>query len=190
MLFAMKQKRVLTIQDYSCLGRCSLTVALPTISSAGIECVGLPTSVLSNHTVFPSWTWIDTLPSLMEAPDKWEGYDSGFDAIYTGYLATEQVPMALEFIKRFRKENTLVFVDPAFADAGKLYAGFTAEHVKALRLLMKEADLAKPNITEACLLTDTPYPEGTPEESRSFRHRERRENRLPHLRERETILFL
>lgn len=161
----MKQKRVLSIQDYSCLGRCSLTVALPTISAAGIEAVGLPTSVLSNHTVFPSWTWVDTLPSLMEAPKKWEGYNISFDAIYTGYLATAQVPMALDFIHRFRDEKNLVFVDPAFADGGKLYAGFTADHIKAMRLLMKEADLAKPNITEACLLTDTPYPEEEPSEA-------------------------
>ncbi len=160
----MKQKRVLSLQDYSCLGRCSLTVALPTISAAGIEAVGLPTSVLSNHTAFPSWTWSDTLPSLMKAPKKWEGYNIFFDAIYTGYLATAQVPMALDFIHRFRDEKNLVFVDPAFADGGKLYAGFTSEHVKAMRLLMKEADLAKPNITEACLLADTPYPEGEPKE--------------------------
>lgn len=160
----MKQKRVLSLQDYSCLGRCSLTVALPTISASGIEAVGLPTSVLSNHTVFPSWTCSDTLPSLMEAPEKWEGYDISFDAIYTGYLATAQVPMALRFIHRFRNQENLIFVDPAFADGGRLYAGFASEHVKAMRLLLKEASLAKPNITEACFLTDTPYPEGEPKE--------------------------
>ena len=164
----MKQKRVLTIQDYSCLGRCSLTVALPTLSAAGIEAVGLPTSVLSNHTVFPSWTWVDTLPSLMEAPKKWAGYNVSFDAIYTGYLATSQVKMALELIHSFRKEKSLVFVDPAFADAGELYAGFTPDHVKAMRLLMKEADFAKPNLTEACLLTDTPYPKEEPSEEFLF----------------------
>ena len=161
----MKQKRVLTIQDYSCLGRCSLTVALPTLSAAGIEAVGLPTSVLSNHTAFPSWTWVDTLPSLIEAPNKWEGYVDGFDAIYTGYLATAQVPLALDLIHRYRKEASLIFVDPAFADGGKLYAGFKEDHIEALRQLMEEADLAKPNITEACLLTGTPYPSSAPSDS-------------------------
>ncbi len=158
----MKQPRVLTIQDYSCLGRCSLTVALPTLSAAGIEAIGLPTSVLSNHTAFPSWTWIDTLPSLMEAPEKWEGFGIDFKAIYTGYLATAQVPMALELIKRFRHQGTLLFVDPAFADGGKLYAGFKEDHIEALRRLMKEADIAKPNLTEACLLAGTPYPKDAP----------------------------
>ncbi len=161
----MKQKRVLSIQDYSCLGRCSLTVALPTISAAGIEAVGLPTSVLSNHTVFPSWTWTDTLPSLLQAPKKWEGYNIAFDAVYTGYLATSQVPMALEFIHRYRNDQNIVFVDPAFGDAGKLYPGFTLEHIQAMRLLLKEANLAKPNLTEACFLTDTPYPESCPNEA-------------------------
>ncbi len=158
----MKQTRVLTIQDYSCLGRCSLTVALPTLSAAGIEAVGLPTSVLSNHTVFPSWTWIDTLPSLMEAPRKWEGYDVSFKAIYTGYLATAQVEMALSLIHSFRGKDTLLFVDPAFGDHGELYAGFSMSHIEAMHALMKEADLAKPNITEACFLTNTPYPQCAP----------------------------
>ena len=161
----MKQTRVLTIQDYSCLGRCSLTVALPTLSASGIEAVGLPTSVLSNHTVFPSWTWIDTLPSLMEAPSKWEGFDIDFNAIYTGYLATSQVGMALSLIRHFRKESTLLFVDPAFGDHGELYAGFHEDHIEAMRSLLKEADLAKPNITEACFLTGTPYPKETPSDA-------------------------
>lgn len=161
----MRQKRVLTIQDYSCLGRCSLTVALPTISAAGIEAVGLPTSVLSNHTAFPSWTCADTLLSLEEAPSKWEGRNISFDAIYTGYLATAQVGIALDFIQRYKTEANLLFVDPAFADDGKLYAGFSLSHVPALKKLLVEADLAKPNLTEACFLTDTPYPKEAPSTS-------------------------
>ena len=160
----MKQKRVLTIQDYSCLGRCSLTVALPTISAAGIEAVGLPTSVLSNHTVFPSWTCVDTLHSLKEAPSKWEGRNISFDAIYTGYLSTSQVEIALDFIHRYKTRSNLLFVDPAFADEGKLYAGFSLAHVEAMKRLLKEADMAKPNVTEACFLTDTPYPGEAPSE--------------------------
>lgn len=160
----MKQKTILTIQDYSCLGRCSLTVASPTISCTGIQAIGLPTGLLSNHTAFPSWTYLDCMPSLMEAPEKWGELTPEISAIYTGYLSTEQVPMALSLIQRLRKEGCMLFVDPAFADQGSLYAGFTLEHVEAMKRLLENADIAKPNITEACLLTSTPYKDGMSEE--------------------------
>lgn len=153
----MKQKTILTIQDYSCLGRCSLTVATPTISSAGIQAIGLPTGLLSNHTAFPSWTYLDCMPSLMEAPEKWGHLTPNINAIYTGYLSTEQVDMALSLIKRLKQAESLVFVDPAFADQGALYPGFTTSHVEAMKKLLAQADIAKPNITEACLLTRSQY---------------------------------
>lgn len=155
----MKQKTILTLQDYSCLGRCSLTVALPTISAAGIQAVGIPTGVLSNHTAFPSWTFDDTMPDLMSCPEKWGEKAPSFSAIYTGYLATSQVDMALSLISAFKKEGTLLFVDPACADGGELYPGFGPDHIHAMKELMKGADIIKPNITEACLLTGTPYQE-------------------------------
>jgi pyridoxine kinase len=161
----MKEPRVLTIQDYSCLGRCSLTVALPTLSCAGIEAVGIPTSVLTNHTAFPSWDAIDTIESLSKASERWDEYRIDFDAVYTGYLATNQVDTALRFVAHYKSKGAKVFVDPAFADNGKLYAGFTQDHISALRKLLKEADLAKPNLTEACFLTSTPYPKQEPSET-------------------------
>ena len=155
----MKQKTILTLQDYSCLGRCSLTVALPTISASGIQAVGIPTGVLSNHTAFPEWTFDDTLPCLMACPKNWGEHAPEFSAIYTGYLATSQVDMALSLIHSFKKEGTLLFVDPACADGGELYPGFGKEHLEAMKRLFQEADLIKPNVTEACLLTATPYQE-------------------------------
>lgn len=153
----MKQKSILTIQDYSCLGRCSLTVALPTISAAGIQCVGLPTAVLSNHTAYPSWTLLDCFSSLKEAPEKWGEKAPSFSYIYTGYLLTEQIEDVLDLIARLNQKDALLFVDPACADGGSLYPGFAPNHMEELKRLIGKASLLKPNLTEACLLTDTPY---------------------------------
>ena len=160
----MKQKSILTIQDYSCLGRCSLTVAQPTISAAGIQCVGLPTAVLSNHTAYPSWTLLDCFSSLQEAPEKWGKKAPAFSYIYTGYLLTEQIGSVLDLISRLHQEEALLFVDPACADGGSLYPGFAPNHKEELKRLIRKASLIKPNLTEACLLTDTPYREEGDEE--------------------------
>lgn len=141
------------------MGRCSLTVALPTISAAGIEAVGIPTAVLSNHTAYESWTFHDLSDELLPIVGKWEGYDHHFDMIYTGYLSNNQVPIIIEIIRKLKEKGTSVFVDPAMADFGKLYPGFDGQHVQAMRELFAYADYVKPNLTEACLLTDTPYPE-------------------------------
>ncbi len=151
------EKRVLTIQDFSCLGRCSLTVALPTLSAAKVECVALPTAVLSNHTAFPSWTFHDLTNEMLPIAQKWEEYGQRFDYIYTGYLTTKQIPLVLDIIHRFRHEKTVVVVDPAMADHGKLYPGFPDEHIIEMRQLIAQADIIIPNLTEACLLTATPY---------------------------------
>ena len=159
------RKRILTLQDYSCLGRCSLTVALPTISAAGIEAVGIPTALLSNHTAFPSWTFADLTPEILPIVKKWEEQDRVFDAIYTGYLTTAQIKDVKEVFS-LCKESRIRFVDPAMADGGKLYPGFGVDHVIAMRSLLALSDICKPNVTEACLLTSTkmlfgPQKEGT-----------------------------
>lgn len=151
------EKRVLTIQDFSCLGRCSLTVALPTLSAAKVECVALPTAVLSNHTAFPSWTFHDLTDEIFPITKKWEEYGQRFDYIYTGYLTTKQIPLVLDIIERFKTERTTIVIDPAMADHGKLYPGFPSEHIIEMRKLIAKADIIIPNLTEACLLTDTPY---------------------------------
>ena len=151
------QKRLLTIQDYSCLGRCSLTVALPTISACGIECVGIPTSILSNHTQYKSWTFDDLSNSLLPIVNKWDGYNNHFDMIYTGYLSTSQVDIVKEIISKLKRKDTLIYVDPAMADNGKLYTGFGLDHVEKMKELLRYADFIKPNVTEACLLTGSEY---------------------------------
>lgn len=149
----MKQKRLLTIQDYSCLGRCSLTEALPVISACGIECVGIPTAVLSNHTAgFKSWTYADLTDYLKPTVEHWMDYNHHFDAIYTGYLGTEQVPIVRDILKTLRTAETLVLVDPAFADNGKIYPSFSIDHVEAMKKLVMESDIVVPNLTEACFL--------------------------------------
>ena len=152
------QKRLLTIQDYSCLGRCSLTVAQPTISACGIECVGIPTAILSNHTQYESWTFTDLSKDLLPIVDKWEKYNHHFDAIYTGYLTTEQIDIVKTIINKLKEKGTLVYIDPAMADNGKLYTGFTSKHVEKMKELCALADYIKPNVTEACLMTNIPYP--------------------------------
>jgi len=158
-------KRVLTIQDFSCLGRCSLTVAIPTLSAAGLETVAIPTAILSNHTAFASWTFHDLTEEMNPIVEKWMTYRHAFDYIYTGYLSNDQIPTVQGIIDRLRTDQTTVIVDPAMADHGKLYAGFDMAHVTAMKALIKEADIIVPNLTEACFLSDVTFPgteEGVP----------------------------
>lgn len=157
-------KRVVTIQDISCFGKCSITVALPILSCMGLETVILPTAVLSTHTMFPHPV-IEDLSDLLEPiASHWESLHLQFEGIYSGYLASiRQVEITREFFREFakdRKENPVLrFVDPAMADHGKLYAGFNKDFVIAMSRLCSDADIIVPNLTEACLLTGTPYQE-------------------------------
>lgn len=153
-------KRVLTIQDISCLGKCSLTIALPVISALGSETVILPTAVLSTHTMFSNFTCKDLSDQIEPIEEHWKSEGFTFDAIYTGYLGTaEQIDQMKELFKTFREENTIVFVDPVMADNGKLYPAFDMNYVKKNAELCAEADIIVPNITEACLMTDMEYRE-------------------------------
>lgn len=148
----MNQKRCLTIQDYSCIGRCSLTVALPILSACQVEAVGLPTAILSNHTAFDSWTYVDLTQEMKESVNKWMPYNHHFDAISTGYLGTEQIPVVMDIIQRLKEKDTVVVIDPAFGDNGKLYPGFEKKHIEEMRKLLSLADITCPNLTEAFLL--------------------------------------
>lgn len=153
-------KRVLTIQDISCLGKCSLTIALPVISALGSETVILPTAVLSTHTMFQNFTCKDLSDQIEPIANHWKSEDVTFDAIYTGYLGTaEQIDLVKEIFRNFKKENTTIFVDPVMADNGKLYPAFDLDYVKKNVELCAEADIIVPNITEASLLTETEYRE-------------------------------
>ena len=151
-------KRVLTIQDISGVGKCSLTEALPIISAAGIECAVLPTTVLSTHTAFEGFTFHDLTEDMPGIADHWAALGLEFSSIYTGYLGSiHQVELVEEIIDRFRKEDTLVVVDPAMADNGKLYPGFDGAYVDAMKALCAKADFVVPNITESCFLTGMEY---------------------------------
>ena len=154
-------KRVVTIQDISCFGKCSLTVALPLISAMGIECAIIPTAVLSTHTGgFTGFTFTDLTEDIPKIADHWKKYDLKFDTIYTGYLgSTKQIDYVIDFIEKFKGESTLVCIDPAMADKGKLYTGFDSDFPSHMARLCAKADIIVPNITEACFMTGTEYKE-------------------------------
>ena len=158
-------KRILTIQDISCLGKCSLTVALPLLSAMGVETVILPTAVLSTHTMFKGFTVKDLSDQLEPITKHWKEQGFKFDAIYTGYLGTEEeIETVKGIIRDFADENTLVFIDPAMGDNGKLYPAFDLAYAKRNATLCGIADVIVPNITEACFMTDTEYKEEYDEE--------------------------
>ena len=158
-------KRILTIQDISCFGKCSLTVALPLLSSMGVETAILPTAVLSTHTLFKNYTCLDLSGQLKPVTGHWKQEGITFDAIYTGYLGTEEeIDTVIDIIGTFRNENTLVIVDPAMGDNGKLYAAFDEHYARKNADLCAVADIVDPNITEACFLTGLPYRESYPED--------------------------
>lgn len=151
-------KRIITIQDISCVGRCSITAALPVISAMGVECGILPTAVLSTHTLFKNFTCKDISDQISPIADAWEKEGITFNGIYTGYLASpDQCEEVCRIFHRFADSNTLVFVDPAMADNGKLYPAFGETFPAAMAKVCAMADIILPNITEACLLTGMPY---------------------------------
>ena len=153
-------KRIASIQDISCLGRCSLTVALPVISALGVECAIVPTAVLSAHTAFPGFISRDLSDQLSAIAAHWRSQHVHFDALYTGYIASAaQVRQVLDFFDTVKSPDTLIFVDPAMADHGRLYTGFGPDFPAAMAQVVARADVAMPNLTEACLLTGTPYRE-------------------------------
>ena len=151
-------KRIMTVQDISCVGKCSLTVALPIISAMGVEASILPTAVLSTHTMFQNFTCKDLTDQIEPITAHWQQERMEFDAIYTGYLGSfEQIDLMKDLFRTFKTEGNFTFVDPAMADNGKLYAAFDESFAKHMASLCAEADVIVPNITEACLMTDTPY---------------------------------
>ena len=158
-------KKILTIQDISCLGKCSLTVALPIISAMGVETVILPTAVLSTHTMFKNFTVKDLTDQLIPITDHWKAEGVTFDAIYTGYLGSaEEIEIAKRIFDEFKTEDNLIIIDPVMADNGKLYPAFDMEYAKLNAGLCGKADIIVPNITEACFMTDTEYKESYDED--------------------------
>ena len=151
-------KRIMTIQDISCVGKCSLTVALPIISAAGVEAGILPTAVLSTHTMFSKYTFCDLTSEITPIADTFKELDIDFDAIYTGYLGSfDQLSLVGKFFDDFRKEGNIVLSDPVMADNGVLYKGFTEEFAAAMAKLCAKADVIVPNLTEASFMLGIPY---------------------------------
>lgn len=157
-----RQKRVAAVHDISGFGKCSLTVALPVISAAGIEVSVLPTAVLSAHTAVPGNIFCRDLTDDMEHfISHWDELGLHFDAIYTGYLGSaKQAEIVCDFIDRFRQPDTLVIVDPAMADNGRMYSLFDMNFARSMLPLCQKADIIVPNITEALFLLEREYVSG------------------------------
>lgn len=155
-----KLPRMAAVNDISGLGKCSLTVALPIVSASGVECCCIPTALLSTHTgCFEDWTFRDLSDDILAIAEHWSKQeDIKFDAIYSGYLASEKQGELIEkCIDYLKSEDTLVIVDPAMADNGKYYANFDEKMSACFRKLIAKADVITPNLTEACFITGTEY---------------------------------
>lgn len=153
-------KRILTIQDISCVGKCSITVALPIISAMGVETAIIPTAVLSTHTMFKNFTCKDLDDQIVPITKHWEDEKITFDSIYTGYLATAaQIDMIIDVFEKFKTSDSLNIVDPVMADNGMLYPAFDEAFVKQMAKLCSKADIILPNITEASFMTGMEYKE-------------------------------
>lgn len=160
-----KQKKAAVISDFSGFGRCSLSVALPILSTMQIQCCPLPTALFSNHTGFDSFYCMDFTGHMVRYMDEWEKLGLEFEAIESGFLGSvDQVRIVEEFVRRFKTKRTVVVVDPVMGDYGKLYPTYSPELAKAMSALTQYADIMTPNLTELCVLTDTPYQERFSEE--------------------------
>ena len=157
----MAYKKILTIQDISCVGQCSLTVALPILSACGLETCILPSAVLSTHTAgFCGFTFRDLTEDMPAIKKHWQKENIKFEAIYTGYLGSiKQIGYVRDILKTMGTDNCVRVVDPAMADNGQLYSIFNTDYVEAMKPLCGEADILVPNITEACFLTGEEYKE-------------------------------
>ena len=158
----MTDKRVLTIQDISCFGQCSLTVALPIISACGIETAVIPSAVLSTHTSgFTGFTCHDLAEDIPKIHAHWKEVGVKFNAIYTGYLGSaEMIADVTAIMQTLGTEDGINIVDPAMADDGVLYPAFDMAYVEEMKKLCAAADIILPNITEACMLTGMEFKTG------------------------------
>lgn len=151
-------KRILTIQDISCVGKCSLTVALPIISAMGVETAIIPTAVLSTHTMFKNFTFRDLTGEIEPISRHWKDENIDFDSIYTGYLGSaEQIDIIANLFDEFKTDKNFIIVDPVMADNGKLYPAFDMTFAGKMATLCAKADIIIPNITEASFMTGMEY---------------------------------
>lgn len=155
------QKRIACIHDISGIGKCSLTAALPIISAAGIEASAMPTAVLSSHTGnINGFTYRDLTEDLVPFAKHWKSLGIEFDGIYSGFLGSiEQVDIVCDFIDKFKNDDTVIIVDPAMADGGRMYTTFDESFAEEMILLCEKADIIVPNLTEAAFLLGEEYVE-------------------------------
>lgn len=152
------QRKIAVINDISGFGRCSITVAMPIISAMKLQCCPVPTSIFSNHTGYPHYFFDDYTSKMPEYIENWKKLELEFEGIYSGFLGSrEQIDIVRDFIRDFKTDRTLVIVDPIMGDHGKAYATYTEEMCREMKRLTEYADILTPNLTEACILTDTPY---------------------------------
>jgi pyridoxine kinase len=160
-----RQKKVAVINDFCGFGRCSLAVELPILSAMGVQCCPLPTSVFSNHTGFPSFFYTDYTDHMADYAAEWEKLGLRFRGIATGFLGSaEQIGLVKDFLQRFKTPETVVLVDPVMGDYGRLYPTYSQALASRMHELVPYADILTPNLTEACILTGTPYREDMSEE--------------------------
>jgi pyridoxine kinase len=153
-----KQNKIALFNDYSGFGRCSVAVQLPIISMMHVQCCPVPTSIFSNHTGFSEFYYSDYTEHMPKYIDMWEKLDLHFKGICSGFLgSSEQINIVTDFIQRFREEDTTVLVDPVMGDYGNKYPTYTEQMCEEMVKLVSIADIVTPNLTEACILTKTPY---------------------------------
>lgn len=153
-----RQKKIAVINDYTGFGRCSLAVAMPIISQLRIQCCPVPTSIFSDHTGFASYFFDDYTDKMQPYIDEWKKLELRFDGILTGFLGSaRQIEIVSRFIRDFKDDGTKVIIDPVMGDNGKPYPTYTEDMCRRMRELARHADILTPNLTEACILTDTPY---------------------------------
>ena len=158
MRFQPNVRRIAAIHDLSGIGRTSLMAVIPILSTMGFNVCPLPTAILSNHSQYPDFSFLDLTEEMPRIIDQWEKLGVTFDAIYTGYMGSpRQIEIVCGFIERFRPADTLVVVDPVLGDNGHLYSKMTQEMVEEMRRLACRADVLTPNLTEAFALLDRPY---------------------------------
>jgi len=152
-----KQKKLAVINDMTCFGRCALTVSIPVISALQVQCVPLPTALFSNHTAYPSCYRQDLTEQMPQIAEEWKKLGLDFDGILVGYLGSaEQMEVVRTFIREFARQDTIIIVDPIMGDNGRRYSSYTEEMCQQMKELIREADILLPNLTECCILTDSP----------------------------------
>src|SRR6056297_1024374 len=152
-------QKVAAIHDLSGFGRASLTVIIPILSRMGIQVCPLPTAVLSTHSKYKNFHFVDLTEHMSPMIDHWKKLHLEFNAIYSGFLGShQQIDIVKGFIDDFRDDRQLVVVDPVLGDDGKIYTPLSQDHVKEMRSLIRKADVITPNLTEASLLLNEPIP--------------------------------